>query len=628
MQKSTPRYFFLPLTLLCLIYFAFEYFFNQYAMISVDEFWFAHNIYEYKNGMPYRDFAPYKTVIGYYLLLLPMLFSQGLINTLIFTKNAIAILNTLVIFISATWLSRYFSKRGVLLSVVLLLCMEIMLSYSTNIRVDLLAYWFCLFSLLSLLGNRFILAGLLLGLAFTTSQKAFWYILASNIALGTHWIIAERSRQFLFNILRFNAMTLAVIGTYLLFWSTLVDWHTIYNNVFIQASAYYHLDWYNQTRSMYWYLILLFNPLTFLLWPLTLISLFITHKKDESYQLRRFIIIYAFSILLCLVPYKQIFPYYMQVTLPAFLVLYSAFFTWLIDIYKADKIVIKHRLAFLAFCSAYTTSAICLIVFTDLPFAYLLIAIMAATLSTLFYLHQQLSTFMRDTFKQIVTVSVIFLGMVYPLTVYIAKATHLNGNYQRANLAVIDRLLLDGSQYTAGIELIYNRRHTIAGLRHLTGPAIDYLYHPSENPLPIMSASLYEDPNATIDSVQKTLKDSKVKFYVNNYRMNFLPPTIKRYLNNQYQHFWGSIYIYSPKINAGKQATDIKFAGEYYIQAEHNSPIIINGKSYRKGDHIILENQVMTSESTHDFRVKLIPRDPELRFDPAFEQDDWKRMIF
>lgn len=627
-QKSAHRYFFLPLLLLCLTYLGFELFFNQYAMISVDEFWFAHRAYEYKNGIPYRDFAPYKTVIGYYLLLLPMLFSQGLIKTLVFTKNAIAVCNTLVLFISAAWLRKFFAPKAVLYSVALLLCMEIMLTYSTNIRVDLFAYWFCLFSFLFLLSHRYIIAGLLIGIAFATSQKAIWYIVASNVALGLHWALSARNRVYFFNIVRFNATALIIIAAYLIFWATLVDWQTIYNSVFIEASAMYQLDWYNATRSMYWQLILLFNPLTFLLWPLTIISLFVSRKGDKTYQLRRFVIAYTFTIMLCLIPYKQVFPYYMQVTLPAFLVLYASFFTWLREILNAKRIIIMHKNALAIFTGIYTVTTIVIISAMNLPAAYLLICVLATALTCFFYYHHSLSISMHALSKQLVVMSLIFLGMVYPLTIYVARAINLNGSYQRANLAVIDKLLLDGSDYTAGIELIYNKKQPIAGLRHLMGPAIDYLYQPTAELRKVMTASLYEDPTSTIKTVNSALKNSQVKFYVNNYRMNALPNQIKNYLSSQYQHYWGSIYMYAPKIPAGSQKTAIKFPGEYYIQAHTNKPITINGKQFKKGDHIILEKKTMQSKAEDDFRLKYIPRDPKLHFDPAFKADEWERMIF
>src|SRR5260221_3606624 len=113
--------FSLILISLCCLYLGFELFFNAYAMVSVDEFWFAHHIYQYKNSLPYRDFAPYKTVLGYYLLLLPMLSKQGFLQTLIITKDAIACLNASILLCSAWWLKRFFAPSAILSSLTLLI---------------------------------------------------------------------------------------------------------------------------------------------------------------------------------------------------------------------------------------------------------------------------------------------------------------------------------------------------------------------------------------------------------------------------------------------------------------------------------------------------------------------------
>lgn len=628
MQTRSKGYFFLPLTLLCLAYLGFEFFFNQYAMISVDEFWFAHRIYEYKDGLPYRDFAPYKTVIGYYLLLLPMLSVKGILNTLIFTKNAIAVFNTLVLFISATWLTRFFSPRGVLGSVALLVCMEVMLTYSTNIRVDLIAYWFCLFSLLLLLENRCFWAGLIIGLAFATSQKAIWYIFATNAALGCHWLLTERNRKYFMSAVYFNLGALAVIAAYLITWAQISSWQTVTNSVFLEASAMYHLDWYNASRPFYWAMTLLFNPLAFLLWPVTFISLLASYKQDRTYYPRRFLIIYSSTILLCLIAYKQVFPYYMQVTLPAFLVLYAAFFTWLEGLCKKpQKISISYPRALSAVCLVSVFVIFASVSILELPLAYSLICLAPILLTTLVVDRKRFSAPTRSAMQSVLILTMLFVGGAYPLTVYLAKLININGAYQKANLAAMNTLLRDGSDYTAGIELIYDKKQPIAGLRHLMGPAIDYLYHPTNKLRAVMTASLYEDPDATIDSVNHALRDSNVKFYVNNYRMHALPKAIRAQLDQQFQHYWGSIYLYAPKVDAGKQKVNVKFKGEYYLQAKTKQPIIINGKTFQSNDHIILEKGITTTNAENQFRLVLVPTETGLQLNPKFSHDEWQRII-
>ena len=613
MTELSARQFILTLICLTSAYLGFEWWFNQYAMISVDEFWFAHRIYEYHNNVPYRDFSPYKTVLGYYLLLLPMSLAHGIMPTLIFMKNVLAVTNVVILVTASCWLTRFFSRSGILCSLLLLFSMEIMLSFSTNIRVDLLAYWFCLFSLLCLLDQRYIVAGLLLGLGFATSQKAIWYMFASNTALGVHWLIAARNRHYFLNAVKFNLATIAVIVAYLIFWSAIAGWPTIYNSVFVEASAMYHLDWYNSARLLFWSTILVLNPLAFTLWPLALLSLMITFPEDRHYSRRRFVIVYAFTILLCLMPYKQVFPYYMQVTLPVFLVLYAAFFTWLLQLFQTRQpIYLINKPYITLFNTAYILGVVALVVILQLPYPYLLISIIPLLLNA-------------DR-QQLLLLNFLFIGLIYPAISYTEKLWYINGNHQKANISVMNTLLNDNSDYVAGIELIYNKTQPIAGLRHLMGPAIDYLYAPSEKLRSVMTAALYEDPNATAASVIAAIQHSRVKFYVNNYRMDSLPPTIKNYLENQYQHLWGSIYLYAPSISNGRQTTLIKFNGEYKLQASQDNAVTINNVAYTNGAHLQLSAAPVTSEAAASFRLVLVPK--SLALDPEFKRDDWAKIIF
>lgn len=173
----------LAMFLFCLAYIGFQLVYINHVAITVDEFWFAHRIYQFKSHLPYRDFSPYKTVLGYYLLLLPMLSGHGLMQPLLYMKNTLALLNGVLFFITSFWLTRFFSKSAVLTSLILIICSEFFLAYSADIRVDLLAYWFCLFSVLFLYENKYALAGMALGIGFLVSQKVLWYIFASDCVL-------------------------------------------------------------------------------------------------------------------------------------------------------------------------------------------------------------------------------------------------------------------------------------------------------------------------------------------------------------------------------------------------------------------------------------------------------------
>lgn len=600
-----------------------QFTYNHYALMSVDEFWFAHRIYEYGKGLPYRDFAPYKTILGYYLLLPPMLTGKGILETLFFTKDFLAVLNMLILFVSSLWLTRFFSAKSVLLSLLLLIFSEIMVSYSTQLRVDLLGYWFGLFAILCLMEKRFYLAGILLGLGFCTTQKVLWYLVAGNCALaltlyrprpspGTANTCNNGKQRFQITAIRLFKFNLGFTGLvlfYLACWAQLSDWQTVINSVFHEASAMYRLDWYNAARSLYWHSIILFNPLLFLAWPIAVFSLFIRFENDKHDESRFFITIFALVIMFCLIPYKQVFPYYMQVTLPVFFVLYAALSDWLINLSgKTPRLLIKPFYLW-TLTGLYLTSLVITLYKLVLPWPYLLIAIIPAAIS-----------FHR--FYLLAMLSLIFMGFIYPLTLAPARLSWMNGAYQQAHIKVVDQLLQQGGDYVAGIELIYNKIQPIAGLRHLMAPAVAYLYTPTPKLREVMLASLYEDPNASVETVIEALKNSEVKFYVNNYRMDALPKKILDYLDSAYAHWWGSIYLYAPVIEKGKQSLSLKFTGKYVVDS--GLAVELNGRQYQAQAVVYLEKGELDSNAPNEFRLRLVP-EPEAQTE--FQEDEWEKLL-
>jgi hypothetical protein len=559
--------FYVILGLLCLAYLLTEQFINATMTISVDEFWFAHVLQHYQHNLPYRDFAPYKTVLGYYLLLLPAsLAGKDAVGSLIFIKNAIAICNTVLLFIASTWLTRFFSKRAILISLTLLLTSDLMLTYSTNIRVDLLAYWFGFFACLCLLEalsrntvKYYMLGGLLMGIAFATSQKVIWCGFATQVALGCVCLQSTQKRALLKNIVIFDSVLGATILAYLGLWASLSSWHTVLNNVFNEAGAMYRLDWYGPTRWLFWSYTLSFNTLLFLLCPVTLLALRKITPHDTTQIHRTFAVTYALTVAICLIPYKQIFPYYMQVMIPAFLILYAAFFSWVLVTLK-----ITTKKAF--------------------PFFVLL----------------------------------VFSGILSPIMLVSQKLTYLDGTYQKANLALMQHLLQDGSDYIAGMDLLYLHNQPIAGMKHLMGPAIDYLYHPTDTLKEVMLDSLDQNPNVTQDSVIRAISHSQVKYYVNNYRLRNAPPRIKAYLENQFTHLSGSIYVYGPLIPAGTHTLPIRFSGTYQIESKNPAQ---HGRTVQltQGNHRF--------STRTPYRLKLRVNIPQaLSLDSRFQEDHWQAM--
>lgn len=632
MQTSlVTRNFYLLLTSLCLIYLLAELFFNHFTTLCVDDFWFAHWIYQYKHGIPYRDFSPYKTVLGYYLLLPFMLVSKGLLTPLYITKDGIALINAACFFISAIWLKRYFPKLAVFLSLLLLMYSEFVLRTSTNIRVDLLAYWFCLFSFLRLMDKRFILGGILIGLGFVTSQKVLWYIVASNAALGVYWLYQERHWKYFYKILQFNIISFLVVLGYIVFWASFSNLTTVLHNMFYDAFVMYKLDVYDSTRPIFWSWILIHNPLPFMLWPITFLSLIFVLEKDELYPIRLSITVYATVIMLCLIVYKQIFPYYMLTALPALLLLYAAFMTWLYQLIFLKQpikfMLVGKKLAWILLL-AYVLLLFFLFKTLQFPSIYLIINFVLFMM--LVYITSVFKTENKRIFTQYLISSVCIYVAIYSFSIfageiYTREFVEKSHQYQKAMLGMADKLLNKEGDYLAGIELFYDRNQPIQSLKHLDVPGLSYLYSPNDKLRDAMLPSLYHSPDASIPDAINALAHSQVKLYINNYRMHAIPPAIQNYLNTQYTHFWGSIYLYSPIVEKGDHRFQIKFTGNYRLDSHSN--VRIDNKLIEPNKIIELTSGEHDSYSKDSYRLQLLPDNMGISLNKAFQNDDWIKMM-
>lgn len=531
--------------------------------------------------------------------------------------------------LASLYLKRLFLPVAVLIGLLLVLMSNNTIFYSTNIRVDLLAYWFCLFSYLALLKNRYHLAGILLGLGFITSQKAIWFVLASNGALGIYWVVFERRVAAMFNLIRLNLAILAIITIYIIFWGFFSSIATVMQNVWFDAAAMYHLEWYDSARAGFWQTVILYNPALFLLWPLPLISLLVTYEHDQEYKPRFLIVAYSLIILCCLLFYKQVFPYYMQITIPVFFLLYTAFISWLFKFFSKNQIkLLVPSVMLWLFSGIYILGIVVLLITLNLPIGYAIVSILPFLL--VLYVIQLKYSKGYIALLTACTIGIVWLvaGIIYPCFLNVVNLVKINGKYQRANIEVISKLLNDGSDYIAGIELVFYKKQSIVGLRHLMGPAIAYLYKPTAQLREVMLPSLYQDPQATLGSIIEDLKKAPVKFYVNNYRIQALPPKLKNFLSSQYTHFWGSIYLYAPEVNVQQREFLIKFKGSYVLDAGMNRTVMIDGKSYCNHQIIKLNSKKHISKAKERYRLKLISENVLLEQDTRFNRDQWERFLF
>ena len=101
---------------ICLVYLWVALTYVLRIPLSMDEFQGAHDVYALRGKLPYVDFTPYKTVLGYYVQLPFMMLGDDSWARLIWVKRGMAAINALVLFVVARSLGRVIERGAVLLS--------------------------------------------------------------------------------------------------------------------------------------------------------------------------------------------------------------------------------------------------------------------------------------------------------------------------------------------------------------------------------------------------------------------------------------------------------------------------------------------------------------------------------
>lgn len=616
MKRAT---FHSSLIILCLAYLTFEFYLIPHLRLAADESWFASHIYQYTHQLPYRDFPPYKTILGYYLYSVPLFFSHDIVAPIFYIKKEIAVLNTLFLGTAAWMLSRLFKPAAVLFTLAMILSSHFFLIYSVELRVDMLTAWLGLFAFLLALRERFLLGGLLLAASFLVSQKAIWFFFAINAALGMYWLFAARDKQRFLQLVIFNLSTIIPIALYLIIWSFISSSHAVLNSVFYESIAVAKMTIFADIWFSSWQIALFNSPLLFLLWPITWLSIFTPAATEATRRVRWLTTIFANIILLLVIQYKQPFPYNLVYAVPALLMLYSDFFSWLIDYFQQkNQIVLKSRTWF------WLISLICIgiygiILMFNLPrisLAIMLIPVM------LWHIPKKPQSILPILLGFIL----VSIGIFYPLSHVKPMLTHTDNSYQARMIRLAHSLLKDQETYVAGIPFLYSTMQPIAGMKNLITPAVLYLYTPDKALEYMIMPSLYMEPR-TEQQICADFDKTPVKLIINNYRITALPKTIQTYLKNHYLHFWGSIYLYAPVIPKNTTAFSLHFSGKYKVLAPQGSRVNIDDKSITAETVIYLNKGIHRSNAKMAYRLKLIPENNDLNLLEKDRGDAWLQMV-
>ncbi len=603
---------------LCVLYSLFEFFVIPKEALTADEFVFARHIYEYTYHIPYRDFSPYKSVLGYYLLSIPMFFSHTLLEPIFSIKKEIILINAICIVLTGYWAEKIFNRRAVALSLLAITFNQIFIIYASDLRVDMLTSWLCLFAILAVLDQKIQWSGLLISVAFLISQKAIWYWVAINGGLLCCELFCVSTVSYWRLSIKFNAFVLLPMGIYIAVWSWIthpdVIWHNLFYDAYVQAGIHY----YSVIYLFCWQAVLRHGPILFLLWPLTGIIFFIRDSHPDDNARRVFSFSCGSLALLLFISYQQAFPYNFVFTLPALFILYANFFSYLPAWYR--QIQLNLSALGIGFFSIYLFLIVVIVYGFHLPSIYYLTVLIPVSLY--WVVSTDLDPLKKDRLRRIFFILFFMLGLVLPL-IESVRFSFIDGRYQQTMIYLTEELLADGGDYVGGIPFLYNKDQPIEGMKNLITPAIDYLSKPTAELKLLLLPSLYLTSTST-EKVLDEFEKSSVKVIINTCRISLLPSSIHTYMNQHYKHYYGSIYLYAPIVLPNRHRFPVKFNGQYRIEGK--SRIRLDAILRHPGEVISLQKGVHVSEADEPYRLVLIPRRSVIKLNPYYQNDDYIRM--
>jgi hypothetical protein len=313
---------------LTLLFLAIECFYAIHRPLSIDEFNGAGSVAQVGDGVAYRDFQPYKPVLGYYLQLGLMRLAPDTWSGFLAIRLGMAFLSGAVLFLGAVWLRRLFRPEAVCLAYALLVVMTSLVEWGIEIRLDMLTALFGFASLLLLLNRRIALAGVVVGLGFLISQKGAMHALAGGIGL-LGCLIVQRDRRWWRDLLVYGTCVVLPIGLYVLYWGLIASFPQVCSCVFAQQTQIHSLIRpAHNVESLYrqfWLETLLCNPLFYAygLWALGgLLYLGRTQQPRDT-----LLLFYGATVVLVMLSVRQPWPYSFVIVIPTLFVLVVSLFS-------------------------------------------------------------------------------------------------------------------------------------------------------------------------------------------------------------------------------------------------------------------------------------------------------------
>ncbi len=323
----TERRFATWLSVLTAAYIAVETVYIVRFPLIMDEFEGAAAVYRLLSELPYRDFAPYKTVLGYYLQLPLVALPLSTWSVLLLVKFQMAAMAAAALAMSAWLLRGVFDRRAITAALAMLFSMSTFLERSAELRVDMLTGAAGLLSLVSLLARRPLSAGVIAALSFLISQKGVIFFIAAAAGILLVAVTeGSQSRHWRQLAIGFAVGGVSLVFLYVAAWSAVAPLATIMDATFASAARQARLVDYSDIRIRYWLQTLTRNPLFYAFAIMTIVWLGrITYRARSPRE--AFLLGYSVAIAALAIAHNQPWPYFFVIILPVAFVIHA----WAID---------------------------------------------------------------------------------------------------------------------------------------------------------------------------------------------------------------------------------------------------------------------------------------------------------
>jgi hypothetical protein len=307
---------------LSLVYFAIQLIYIWRLPLVMDEFDGANEVYSLLSFTPYKDFRPYKTVLGYYLQIPPLLLTTDPWTGLMLSKVWLALINTAAIFTATLCLATLFTPGAALVGQTLLISVTTFLERSSELRVDMLTAWVGLASFLLLLNRRWLLAGVVAGLSFLVSQKGVYYALSANAAAGVFWLFESRDRRTFRDLVLLNAGAGATIAVYIALWAIVSTPWAVFSATFLNHGAIAFGQLYD--LEFHWHRTLTRNPFFYGGALAGIVALAAARWRGSVGSTHVMTAVYGASMFALCRWHKQPWPYFFVILMPTLMVVHAA----------------------------------------------------------------------------------------------------------------------------------------------------------------------------------------------------------------------------------------------------------------------------------------------------------------